>query len=237
MLGELLLTAGAFVFLFLGWQLYLNNAIIGGEQTQQARAQSESWASAYAAGPLVVDVPKADAPATAGDVPAYTGAPGNAEVFGTLIVPRFGSDWTRPIAEGIGIDDVLNPIGVGHYPGTAMPGQVGNFAIAAHRTGHGNAFVDINQLDVGDSIYVETVDGWYRYVFRAHEYVLPSGVSVLAPVPQVPGAPQTERIITLTSCNPLHSVAERYIAYAVFDAWTPRSDGPPAEIDHLYAPA
>jgi sortase A len=236
-LGELLLTAGAFVFLYLGWQLYLNNAIVGSEQTQQALDQSENWASAYAAGPLVVDVPKADAPVASTDVPAYSGSPANAEVFGTLIVPRFGADWTRPIAEGIGVEDVLNPIGIGHYPGNAMPGQVGNFAVAAHRTGHGNAFVDINQLDVGDSIYVETADGWYRYVFRAHEYVLPTGVAVLAAVPQQPGVAPTERIMTLTSCNPLHSVSERYIAYANFDSWTPRSAGPPAEIAHLYAPA
>ena len=233
--GELLLTAGAFVFLYLGWQLYLNNAIASSEQTQLAQELSRTWAAEYTEGPIVGDVPKAGQPAAATDIPVYSGAPGNAEQFATLIVPRFGADWTRPIAEGIGIYDVLNTYGIGHYPGTSMPGAVGNFAVAGHRTSHGDALININQLDVGDSIYVETADGWYRYAFRSHEYVPPTGVDVLAAVPQAPGAAATDRIITLTSCNPVHSVSERYIAYGVLADWTPRSAGPPAEIAHLYA--
>lgn len=237
MLGELLLTAGVFVFLYLGWQLYLNSAIAAGNQTDQAKSISQSWAAEYSSGPITIDVPHAQDPVGNVAVPAYDITPINANAFATLIVPRFGADWTRPIAEGIGVEDVLNTFGVGHYPGTAMPGQVGNFAVAGHRTSHGDAFININQLDVGDSIYVETPDGWYRYVFRTHEYVLPDGVGVLQPVPQMPGASPTDRILTLTSCNPIHSVSERYIAYATFDSWTPRSEGPPAEIAHLYGAA
>lgn len=236
-LGELLLTAGVFVFLYLGWQLYLNSAIAAGNQSQQAASLSEAWAADFASGPITIDVPKADEPVGRLDAPVYAGSPGNAEQFATLIVPRFGADWRKPIAEGIGVEDVLNTFGVGHYPGTAMPGGVGNFAVAGHRTSHGDAFLNINQLDVGDSIYVETSDGWYRYVFRAHEYVLPTGVEVLQPVPQMPGSTAVDRIITLTSCNPIHSVSERYIAYGSFDSWTPRADGPPAEIAHLYGAA
>lgn len=237
MLGELLLTAGVLVLLYLGWQLYLNNAIAQTGQTQLAHELSRTWAAGYTTGPIMTDVPKAGAAATAGDVPAYAGAPGYAEQFATLIVPRFGADWTRPIAEGIGVYDVLNIYGIGHYPGTAMPGQVGNFAVAGHRTSYGDPLINVNQLDVGDSIYVETPDGWYRYAFRSHEYVHPNGVEVLAPVPQMPGAMPTDRIITLTTCNPVHSVAERYIAYGVLDGWTPRAAGPPAEIAHLYGAA
>lgn len=233
-LGEVLLTAGAFVFLYLGWQLYVNNAILANEQTNLAQELSRTWAAEYAAVPITGDVPKAGEPAVSDAVPAFVGAPGNAEQFATLIVPRFGADWTKPIAEGIGVEDVLNTIGLGHYPGTAMPGAVGNFALAGHRTSHGDPLININQLDVGDSIYVETQDGWYRYAFRSHEYVPPSGVEVLAAVPQVPDALPTDRIITLTTCNPVHSVSERYIAYGVLAEWTPRSAGAPAEIAHLY---
>ena len=234
MLGELLLTAGAFVFLYLGWQLYLNNAILANEQTQLAQDLSRTWAAEYTEGPISADVPKAGETTMSDAVPVYAGAPGYAEQFATLIVPRFGADWTKPIAEGVGVEDVLNNIGIGHYPGTGMPGQLGNFALAGHRTSHGDPLININQLDVGDSIYVETQDGWYRYAFRSHEYVPPSGVEVLAAVPQMPGAMPTDRIITLTTCNPVHSVSERYIAYGVLADWTPRSAGPPAEIAHLY---
>jgi sortase A len=49
-------------------------------------------------------------------------------------------------------------------------------------------------------------------------------------VPQVTDAAPTDRIITLTSCNPLYSASERVIAYGVYDTWYPRAGGPPAEI-------
>jgi sortase A len=62
------------------------------------------------------------------------------------------------------------------------------------------------------------------------DYVRPSGVEVLDAVPAVADAPPTDRVITLTSCNPMFSDAERIIAYGVFDAWRPRSAGPPAEV-------
>src|SRR5690606_16311043 len=96
------------------------------------------------------------------DRPPVMAAPGNAERFGLLVVPRFGPDYYRPIAEGVGTSDVLNVNRFGHYPGTQMPGEVGNFAIAAHRKAYGGNLEHINDLRVGDSIYVETKDGWYR---------------------------------------------------------------------------
>jgi sortase A len=123
--------------------------------------------------------------------------------------------------------------GVGHYPQTQMPGEVGNFAVAAHRTTYGAGFHDINSLLVGDSIYVETADGWYKYVYRGTEYVRPTGVGVLEPVPQVAGVASTDRIITMTSCHPYFSAAERIIAYGVFETWFPRAGGPPPEIATL----
>ena len=182
-----------------------------------------------AGGPVVVAEPERADP---GD-PVVMGAPGNAEVFGTLIVPRFGADWAWPLAGGTGLEDVLNVRRVGHYDGTQMPGEVGNMVLAAHRTGWGSPFIDANKLQVGDPIFIETQDGWYEYTVRSHEYVTPSGVGVLDPVPQMPGAAATDRILTLTTCNPLHSVSERLINYAVYETWYPRSGGAPAEIAGL----
>ena len=111
-----------------------------------------------------------------------------------------------------------------------MPGEVGNFAIAAHRDGWGSAFIKINELQIGDPIYVETQDGWYTYRYRDTEYVTPYGVGVIDPVPQVEGATAVDRLITLTSCNPLYIASERIIAYGAFESWQPRSAGPPTEI-------
>ncbi len=224
-LGELLITAGVVVLLFLGWQLWINDLLVGNEQQTEAQALSQEWDKGEGAPVAPADRPDPGEPLVGT-------APGNAERFATLIVPRFGADYTRPIAEGIGVHDVLN-VGIGHYPGTQMPGQLGNFAIAGHRTGWGAPLADIVNLQVGDSIYIETADGWYRYVFRSSEYVMPTGVSVLEPVPQLVGQSPTDRIITVTSCNPPLTAAERVVAYGVYDTWYPRAGGPPLEIAAL----
>lgn len=223
--GELFITVGVLVLMFLGWQVWLGNVIDGNAQQVESVALSKSWNKA---GPPVTATNERPDPGP----PVVGTAPSNAEQFGNMIIPRFGADYIRPIAEGIGVDDVLR-YGVGHYPGTAMPGAVGNTAFAAHRTGHGSPFFDIEKLLIGDSIYVETEAGWYRYVVRSLEYVHPTGVGVLAPVPQAPGVEPTDRLITLTSCNPVFTANERIVVYGVYDTWYPRAGGAPSEIAAL----
>ncbi len=224
-LGELLITAGLLVLAFLGWQVWLGDIIVGGQMSAEGQEQSAEWNADYS------DLP----PSEAGD-PGLTAEPpvastvGNAQQFANLIIPRFGSDYYRPIAEGVGTTDVLNKGFIGHYPTTQMPGAVGNFALASHRSSGGGNFHDLHQLLVGDSIYVETADGWYHYVFRNLEYVRPTGVGVLNPVPQTEGIDPTERYITLTTCNPFFSTAERLIAYGTYESFYPREGGVPAEI-------
>jgi sortase A len=224
-LGELLVTGGVIILLFLGWQLWFNNVVSTSEQRSVAESLSEEWATS-------APTPTPDA-GTLRDpgVPAITATPEVNTAFANLIVPRLGPDFKRPIAEGVGTE-VLNStrLGMGHYSGTQLPGELGNFALASHRSAYGGAFHNIHQLVVGDSIWVETADGWYKYIYRSTEYVRSSGVDVILPVPREPGAAPTESIITLTTCNPFYSSAERIIAYGVFDSWYPRADGPPAEI-------
>jgi sortase A len=220
-LGELLITAGVFVLLFLGWQVWLNDIIEGAAQDKQAQQLSQSWKTSAPPAP-----PKAVGPGT----PVVAVAPGNAQKFGILYVPRFGPTWERPIAEGVGVADVLDKIGVGHYPGSAMPGAVGNFAIAAHRHAYGGGFENLHLLHVGDHVYIGTKDGWYEYTFRDIEYVKPTQVNVLQPVPMEPGVAPVDRILTMTTCNPFFSTAERMIAFATFDTWYPYAEGAPPEI-------
>lgn len=224
-IGELFITAGVIVLLFLGWQLWLDNLIVSNEQTAEAQEQSIEWNRGESAAPASADRPDPGEPVVAA-------APGNAERFAVLIIPRLGADWAKPVREGVGTKDVLN-LGIGHYPGTAMPGEVGNAAFAGHRTGYGSPLFDIVNLQVGDSMYLETEAGWYQYVYRSMEYVLPDGVGVLDPVPQFPGASPADRILTLTSCNPAYSADERVIAYGVYETWYPRAGGPPPEIAGL----
>lgn len=232
-IGEVFVTAGVLVFLFLGWQLWLNDIIVGNEQRDSAIALSESLSEKGKDVPT--EEPKADAEAPAvdhGDPPVSTVTTANAKPFATLYIPRFGNDYVRVIGEGVSLSQVLNKkdLGVGHYPETQMPGEVGNFALAAHRTTWGAPFNKVGELQVGDAIYVQTVDGWYTYRYRNLEYVRPTGVGVIEPVPQAPGVQPGERYITLTSCNPLFSAAERIVAYGVLEDWQPASAGMPAEL-------
>ncbi|GAA1211253.1 class E sortase [Rhodoglobus aureus] len=222
-LGELFITTGLIVLLFLVWQTWVNNIVMSNAQRDDAQELSQEWNK----GEAVKLAP--DERADPG-VPVVATAPAQAVAFGTLIVPRFGANYSRPIAESVSLQRVLNTQGVGHYEGTQMPGEIGNFAVAAHRTGYGDPFFDIDKLQLSDSLYVETEAGWYRYVFRSLEYVQASGVGVLNPVPQFDGAVASDRLMTLTSCNPIHTADERIIAYAVYDTWYPRSEGAPAEI-------
>ncbi|GGI45414.1 sortase A [Agromyces flavus] len=229
-LGELLLTAGVVILLFLGWKLWWNDAIVASQQSAAASDRSLDWLAEGRAGSDDASPDPTDG--------ADPGVPvvddrdhANAEAFAVMYVPRFGADSQRTIAEGVGLD-VLNSydLGVGHYPGTQMPGETGNFAIASHRSAYGGGMHEIEQLQLGDAIHIQTRDGWYTYRFRDLEYVTPDATEVLAAVPHHPDLEPTDRIITLTSCNPLYSTAERIIAYGVLESWQPAAAGPPAEI-------
>ncbi len=231
--GELLLTAGAVVLLFLAWQLWWNDAILANSQSSAAADISESWSTPTA---LPTMTPVAVAPVEAASVDygepvtlSYT--PDEGQAFAVMYVPRFGANTQRQIAEGVGTD-VLNStrLGVGHYNSTVLPGEVGNFAIAAHRSAYGGGMHLIDQLQLGDPIYIQTEDGWYTYRFRNFEYVRASATGVLDAVPQGVGEEAGQRLITLTTCNPLYSTAERIIAYGVLDSWQPADAGPPAAI-------
>jgi len=228
-IGELLITAAVLIILFLGWQLWLNDLVVGGQQDKAATQLAQGWTETVAPTHAHVDT---HSQATTPDygAPIIPAVQKNATKFAVMYVPRFGADYARTIAEGVGTGDVLDHGIIGHYPNTQMPGEIGNFALAAHRTTHGAPFHEIAELRVGDKIYIQTADGYYTYDFRGLEYVRPTGIGVIDPVPQAPGAKPTDRIMTMTSCNPMFSSTERIIGYAVFDSWQPASAGPPAEI-------
>jgi sortase A len=216
--AELAVTAGVLVLLFLAWQLWWNNDRIAAGQASAAHALSEKWSHRTAS----VDL------AATGE-PLVQPEPAHGTVIGNLHVPRFGGDYVRTIAQGTS-SDVLNStqLGLGHYDGTQMPGGIGNFAIAGHRSAYGGALHLMDKLQVGDPIVVETADGWYTYKVTGVQVVEPSAVEVIAPVSGHPGQTATERTITLTTCTPLYSTAQRMVTTGLLDSWRPRAAGPPA---------
>lgn len=238
-IGELLITAGMLVFLFLGWQLWLNDIIVGEQHRGQAADLSEEWIAERAPDWDSGNAATRDEPVAPVDygVPIVPTKAANAKEFAIMYVPRFGGDYQRTISEGIDEKLVLDVKGIGRYPDTQMPGENGNFAVAAHRTTYGKPFADIGELRVGDKIIIRTTDAYYTYAFRNMEYVWPSATDVLNPIPREADTVEvTDSIITMTSCNPRFSRAERIIAYGVLESWQPAEAGPPAEIAHLVNP-
>lgn len=217
--GELCITAGLVLILFVAWQLWWTDIEADRDNEVLADQLTQDWAN-QDPNKLPADP---DEPVVAEPVEKNT-------AFGIFYIPRFGDDYYRTLAEGVDLEPVLNRMGVGRYPNSAMPGEVGNFSVAGHRVTYGKPFNQIAKLRPGDEIVVQTKDGFYTYTFRNFDIILPDAVEVLAPVPDQPEYKGKDRILTLTACNPMFSARERYIAYAELTEWTPASEGAPDSI-------
>jgi sortase A len=224
-LGELLVTAGLVLGLFVVWQLWWTD--VEGERAQSEIIAEMDWDLAPK-GPAAVPVPEGDGP------PPVLKEPGAGELFAQMYIPRFGDDYVKPVAEGTDKATVLDTIGIGHYVGTAMPGDLGNFAVAAHRTTYGKPFNKIAELKDGDAVVVRTKKYWYVYKVTDQKIVYPQNVEVIAPVPGVtedqPMPKLKKRFITLTSCHPMFSATQRYIVHGELDYWSPVGEGKPKEL-------
>ncbi len=214
--GELLMSAGVILLLFVAWQFWWTNVASDARQRDVVKDFARGTAGGNGAAAVAPN-------------PAVAPEPAEGATIGILYVPRFGAGYTRPIVQGT-TPAVLDTLGIGHYQGTAMPGAVGNFAVAGHRQTHGAVLDHIDALVPGDRIYIQTREGYYVYVFRNSQTVLPSRTDVLLPVPTQLGAAPTESYLTMTSCNPRFGSQERFVAYALLERWQPVSAGPPAEI-------
>jgi sortase A len=113
------------------------------------------------------------------------------------------------VVNGIGTDDLRK--GPGHYPLTPLPGQRGNSAIAGHRTTYGAPFGNLDQLSQHDMIRLRTLQGFFSYRVYQQLVVDPSDVKVLDPDPARPAT------LTLTTCNPKYSAAQRLVVKAALD--------------------
>ncbi|WP_051682016.1 class E sortase [Cellulomonas sp. HZM] len=234
--GELLITVGVLLFGFLVWQLWWTD--VQGNRAQAQVVQELVREPAPSATPSDGGTAKPVVAKPRHDDPPVMKEPKHAVTFATMRVPRWKGEPERPISEGTDRPTVLDPKGVGHYEGTAMPGDVGNFAVAGHRTTFAKPFNRIAELKKGDAVVVRTAtldggpgtDTWYVYKVVSTQIVAPTDVGVIAPVPNEPGTSPTERYMTMTTCHPMFSARERYIVHLKLDYWAPVSDGTPAEL-------
>jgi sortase A len=211
--GEVLITAGVLLLLFVTWQLWWTDVAANREQAATISSLEQDFQHGGPEGK--------EALLTLEGVPS-------GEAFAIVRIPRFGAAYARPVLEGS--DRSVLEKGVGHYQGTAMPGQVGNFAVAGHRTTYGRPFHDIDRLRTGDVIVVETRRSYVVYAVDRHVLVRPSQVEVIAPVPQHPGGTPTAAVMTMTSCHPKYGATQRYVTFSHLVKVIPRSDGLPASL-------
>jgi sortase (surface protein transpeptidase) len=248
--GELMITAGLVILLFVVYEVYITDLISAGKQDEATTALDSEWNSNTV---TPVD-PQRQA--------QYDLIEGKA--FAKMYIPVFGPDYKFSIVEGT--TDKHLEVGPGHYVGTALPGTPGNFAVAGHRVGKGAPFNDLDLLSSCDAIVVETQTNWVVYRMLpttgeeagwaegkaksakcatvaplknlnngvanpytktvGQEIVTPSQGEVISPVPHYSGElPASQYLMTLTTCHPRFSDRERLIVHAVMTNNYPKASG------------
>ena len=211
-LGELLITAGLVLLLFVAYQLVWTNVEAHRQTDKVADSIREDWAHGRPSATGTTTRPRA------AKVDFGRG-------FAFLHIPRLGKRWNVPVVEGVDLPDLAR--GVGHYPETALPGQVGNFAVAGHRATNGEPFAYLDRVRPGDVVVAETRSRWFTYVVDRTRIVSPTSTWVLDPVPGKPDEQPTQALLTLTTCNPRWASYERLIVFGHLVQERPKRDGPP----------
>jgi sortase A len=208
-IGRVIFAFGLLVLLFVAYQLWGTGISTRFHQEQlrsefnhelatarHATTTTTTTAASPASSTTTTEPDSGVAQPVPGDVPA------DGQPVGTIDIPAIGANYV--VVEGTTTADLQ--LGPGHYAGTPLPGQPGNAAIAGHRTTYLAPFFNLNELVAGDPIYLTTTQGRFRYDVSALEVVSPSDVAVIDPTP----APT----LTLTTCNPRYSAAQRLVVVA-----------------------
>ncbi|MGW4499512.1 class E sortase [Micromonospora sp. NPDC004336] len=211
--GEVLITFGMVVLLFAGYEVWGKSAIVDAHQNDLSQQLAQAW------GPEGDPTVAPSASASTKPKPPVQGKP-----IAGLYIPKLDKNWV--VVEGVTQKDIR--YAPGHYPSSAMPGQVGNFSVAGHR--NRATFWRLDELDDGDAIVVESKTDWYVYTVTQSRIVRPTQVEVVAPVPGKPGQKATKRMLTLTTCNPKFDNYQRLIIHAELARTQPKSAGRPTEL-------
>lgn len=209
--------AGCYVF----WLEYWTG--VESERQQYATAQAAGWSKPDST--KIAERQTSEPPAQPQGV-QYGG------LLGQIYIPRFGNGWNRNLVEGTDWEQ-LGRNGIGHYQSSALPGQVGLFAVAGHVNGYGQPLGELDKLQNGDYVIMRTQDYWYVYQQYDQRIVPKDESEAIADVPFQPGAQPTERLMALTTCWPKYTLGgspDRRVAYARFAYWAKVSDGVPAEL-------
>jgi sortase A len=247
-IGQLLITLGVIVGLFVVYEVYVTNYFSHQQQDKVQHALRQQWVQdvQHQRGDPLLPLPGSSGPR----LPDGRG-------IAFLYIPRLGSDYGWAIVEGTSAADLEK--GPGHYTWSQLPGQKGNFAVAGHRVGKGEPFLNLDHLQFGDVVIVETESEWYVYrVMGApgdveaadpqyydvpgREIVDPSDGAVADPVPDHPGTSPTRALITMTTCTPKFTAENRMVVHAMLAQSVPALPGEhrftmPQSIKNTYYPS
>ncbi len=217
-LGKTLIASGVIILLFVAYQLWGTGIEQSGHQDDLTDELTKEVTPDAPRGSDSLDEVAASLeevdPATVGPMaPA-----GDGEAQGIIEIPKIGVQ--QVFVQGVSKADLKK--GPGHYPGTPLPGQPGNSAIAGHRTTYGAPFNRIDELQPGDPIYVYTSQGKFRYEVVAP----PEGVGIergpgwfsVKPTQTEVLDPTTDNRLTLTACHPKRSAKQRIVVQAVLSS-------------------
>jgi sortase A len=199
--GRVLVTVGILILLLVAYQLWGTGFY---EARQQSKLKNQFARSLHHVAPTTTTTagPGPTTSTTSTTVAAPVPPPAG-EAIAIIRIEKIGVD--AAVVQGIERPDLRK--GPGHYPLTPMPGQIGNAAIAGHRTTYGAPFYRLDELTAGDDIAVRTQVGTYHYLVTKQLIVDPSDVAVLDPTP--------DATLTLTTCEPRYSAQKRLVVHAL----------------------
>jgi sortase A len=231
-LGQTLITFGLIILLFVVYEVWVTNIFSHIQQTKLQHTIVREWAKGE---DPIVGLPGA----TSDVIPTGSG-------IANLYIPRLGSAYHFTVVEGTDPSDLEK--GPGHYTNSALPGQLGDFAVAGHRVGKGEPFLNLDHLQPGDPVIVETEKSWFVYKVLGdvgtnnlsvpdaqgvvgREVVPPSDGRVILPVPNQPGVAPTRALMTMTTCTPKFTATDRMIVHALLtDTFPSTGTQPPAQL-------
>ena len=192
LIGKTLISAGVLLLLFVAYQLW---------GTGLAENQAQNKLKSQFVTSTTVTTPATDAPTTTTLPPP----PKKGDVVAQIIIEKINVD--KFVIAGVGYKELEK--GPGLFAGSPLPGQLGNVAIAGHRTTFGAPFGRVNELAEGDRIVMKTSRGEFVYlVTGAPTIVKATDVDVIRTVDP------TRAILTLVTCHPKWTSENRMIISA-----------------------
>jgi sortase A len=236
-IGRTLITAGVLILLFVAYQLWGTGireaqaqnrleddfAEVLADADEPTATTSSTTSSTSSTSSTSVPETTTTTAAPPEPVPPIEAVPAG-EATARIRIPKIGVD--KIVVEGVSLRDLKK--GPGHYPETPLPGQKGNAAIAGHRTTYGAPFSRIDELEAGDEVFVETVQGEFRYLVSEQQIISPTQVEVLDD--------KGDNRLTLTACHPKFSARQRIVVVAQLAPDEEVLPRPPRQSDDLDDP-